>query len=72
MASTPNDPKSSPISKEQLDALRRQVVELQRVSSLGVLAGSVCHELNNALTPVLNYAKLGLRNPDPDFSSPSV
>src|SRR3954451_16781695 len=54
-------------SLEQLQALRRQVVELQRVSSLGVLAGSVCHELNNALTPILNYAKLGLRNPDPEF-----
>jgi signal transduction histidine kinase len=52
---------------EELQALRRQVVELQRVSSLGVLAGSVCHELNNALTPILNYAKLGLRNPDPEF-----
>ncbi|WZO98321.1 ATP-binding protein [Isosphaeraceae bacterium EP7] len=51
----------------ELAALRRQVVALQRVSSLGVLAGSVCHELNNALTPVLNYAKLGLRNPDPAF-----
>src|SRR5690349_15237480 len=53
--------------REELEALRRQVVELQRVSSLGVLAGSVCHELNNALTPILNYAKLGLRNPDPEF-----
>lgn len=47
--------------------LRRQVMELQRISSLGVLAGGVCHELNNALTPILNYAKLGLRNPDPEF-----
>jgi signal transduction histidine kinase len=37
------------------------------VSSLGVLAGSISHELNNALTPILNYAKLGLRNPDPEF-----
>jgi signal transduction histidine kinase len=44
--------------------LRRQVVALQRISSLGVLAGGVVHELNNALTPILNYAKLGLRNPD--------
>jgi signal transduction histidine kinase len=51
----------------ELEALRRQVVELQRVSSLGVLAGSVCHELNNTLTPILNYAKLGARNPDPEF-----
>jgi signal transduction histidine kinase len=51
----------------EIEALRRQVVELQRVSSLGVLAGGICHELNNALTPILNYAKLGLRNQDPDF-----
>jgi signal transduction histidine kinase len=63
-----SSPKETPApEREQLDALRRQVVELQRVSSLGVLAGSVCHELNNALTPILNYAKLGLRNPDPEF-----
>jgi len=52
---------------EEIEALRRQVLELQRVSSLGVLAGSICHELNNALTPILNYAKLGLRNPDPAY-----
>lgn len=72
MASTPT-PKSSTASRaivpalDELEALRRQVVELQRISSLGVLAGSIVHELNNALTPILNYAKLGLRNPDPEF-----
>jgi signal transduction histidine kinase len=65
MAATPNQIPSS--RDEEIEALRRQVVELQRVSSLGVLAGGVCHELNNALTPILNYAKLGLRNPDPEF-----
>jgi signal transduction histidine kinase len=52
---------------EEIDALRRQIVALQRISSLGVLAGGVFHELNNALTPVLNYAKLGLRNTDPAY-----
>ena len=65
MASSPQEtPAPAP---DEVEALRPQVVELQRVSSLGVLAGGVCHELNNALTPILNYAKLGLRNPDPDF-----
>ncbi|WP_250847245.1 sensor histidine kinase [Aquisphaera insulae] len=53
--------------REELDGLRRQVIALQRISSLGVLAGGVFHELNNALTPVVNYAKLGLRNPDPAY-----
>jgi signal transduction histidine kinase len=52
---------------EEVEALRRQLVALQRVSSLGVLAGGICHELNNALTPILNYAKLGLRSPDPEY-----
>jgi signal transduction histidine kinase len=49
------------------EQLRNQVIALQRISSLGVLAGGVFHELNNALTPILNYAKLGLRNPDPAY-----
>lgn len=65
MASTPKGTTAS--DRDEVEALRRQVMELQRISSLGVLAGSVCHELNNALTPILNYAKLGLRNPDPEF-----
>src|SRR5580704_9878841 len=50
-----------------VEALRRQVIALQRISSLGVLAGGVFHELNNALTPIVAYAKLGLRNPDPAY-----
>jgi signal transduction histidine kinase len=53
--------------RTEIEGLRRQVVALQRISSLGVLAGGVFHELNNALTPILNYAKLGLRNPDPAY-----
>ena len=67
MAASSNESSPTPPTREEWEALRRQVVELQRVSSLGVLAGSICHELNNALTPILSYAKLGLRNPDPEF-----
>lgn len=52
---------------EQAEALKRQIVALQRISSLGIIAGGVFHELNNALTPILNYAKLALRNPDPEY-----
>jgi signal transduction histidine kinase len=48
------------------------VIALQRISSLGVLAGGVFHELNNALTPILNHAKLGLRNPDPAYRERSL
>src|SRR3954471_1712064 len=64
----PATPHESPATvAEEIAALRRQLVALQRVSSLGVLAGGICHELNNMLTPILNYAKLGLRNPDPEY-----
>jgi signal transduction histidine kinase len=52
---------------DSLEVLERQVIALQRISSVGVLASSVFHELNNALTPILNYAKLALRNPDPAY-----
>jgi signal transduction histidine kinase len=58
--------------REENERLRWQVRELQRVSSLGVLAGSVCHELNNALTPILNYAKLGLKSSDVEFRTKSL
>jgi signal transduction histidine kinase len=58
---------ADPLEAAAIETLRRQVIALQRISSLGVLAGGVFHELNNALTPILNYAKLGLRNPDPAY-----
>jgi signal transduction histidine kinase len=61
----------APISVEERDALRQQIRDLQRISSLGVIAGSICHELNNMLTPILNYAKLGLRDTDPAFRQKS-
>jgi signal transduction histidine kinase len=63
---TPNHPEG-PGRAEEIDVLRRQIVALQRITSLGILAGGVFHELNNALTPILNYAKLGLRNADPAY-----
>lgn len=63
LSENPADVAGSPA----IELLRRQVIALQRISSLGVLAGGVFHELNNALTPILNHAKLGLRNPDPAY-----
>jgi len=58
---------SSTVDREELDRLKKQVIALQRISSIGILAGGICHELNNALTPIMNYAKLALRNPDPAY-----
>lgn len=48
-------------------SLRMQVQEAQRLATLGTLAGILAHEFRNALTPVVNYAKLALRDRDPAF-----
>ncbi len=45
----------------EADLLRQQLLQAQRLSSVGALASSVAHEFNNILTTIINYAKLGLR-----------
>ena len=45
----------------EMDVLRQQLLQAQRLSSMGALASSVAHEFNNILTTIINYAKLGLR-----------
>jgi signal transduction histidine kinase len=49
----------------EADQLRQQLLQAQRLSSVGALASSVAHEFNNILTTIINYAKLALR-PDAD------
>jgi signal transduction histidine kinase len=51
-------------AREEIESLRRQLMQAQRLVSLGALASSVAHEFNNILTTILNYAKLGLKNDD--------
>jgi signal transduction histidine kinase len=48
----------------ELAALRRQVLDAQKAATLGDLLGTTTHEFNNALTTILNYAKMGLRHRD--------
>src|SRR6186713_2158195 len=45
----------------EADQLRQQLLQAQRLSSVGALASSVAHEFNNILTTIINYAKIGLR-----------
>src|SRR5262245_11293149 len=49
----------------ETDQLRRQLLQAQRLSSVGALASSVAHEFNNILTTIINYARLGLRAEEP-------
>lgn len=48
--------------RSQLKALQQQLMEAQKLGSVGELASSITHEFNNILTTVINYAKLGLKH----------
>jgi len=48
----------------ELSALRAEVLEARKAASLGELLGTTTHEFNNALTTILNYARMGLRHRD--------
>ena len=48
----------------EIDALKRQLRDAQRMAALGELLGTTTHEFNNILMSVINYAKMGLRHKD--------
>jgi signal transduction histidine kinase len=45
----------------ETEQLRQQLLQAQKLSSVGTLASSVVHEFNNILTAIINHAKLGLK-----------
>ena len=49
----------------ELETLRQQLLQAQRLSSVGELASSVAHEFNNILTTIINYSKMGMRSTNP-------
>jgi signal transduction histidine kinase len=49
------------VSGTEADQLRQQLLQAQKLSSVGALASSVAHEFNNILTTIINYAKLAQR-----------
>lgn len=50
--------------ERELGALRRQLEHSQRLATLGTIAGSIAHEFNNILTPVMSYAQMALATMD--------
>lgn len=48
----------------QVRHLESEVERTHRLATLGLLSGSIAHEFNNILTPVLSYAQLALAAPE--------
>jgi signal transduction histidine kinase len=48
----------------EMAALRSQLLDARKQATLGELLGTTTHEFNNALTTILNYARMGLRHRD--------
>ena len=42
--------------------MRSQLMQAQKLTSVGALASSITHEFNNILMTVINYAKMGIRH----------
>jgi len=46
--------------QQQLDHVRDQLTESQRLATLGTIAAVIAHEFNNLLTPIISYCQYAL------------
>lgn len=53
-----------PNLQEQINLLKQQLCQAQRLTALGELVGTTTHEFNNVVMTILNYAKMGMRHKD--------
>jgi signal transduction histidine kinase len=58
------EPRDCAELERQVQELQQQLLQAQKLSTIGSLASSMTHEFNNILTTIINYAKLGLRHKD--------
>jgi signal transduction histidine kinase len=52
--------------QQQLDLLRDQLNESQRLSTIGTIAAVIAHEFNNLLTPIISYSQYALQSAQSD------
>jgi len=57
-------------AQRELDGLRDQLTESQRLATIGTIAAVIAHEFNNLLTPIVSYSQYALasaQSPAPDM-----
>ena len=59
-----NDTGESGCLRQQVEILKQQLAQAQRLTALGELVSTTTHEFNNVLMTILNYAKMGTRHKD--------
>src|SRR5262245_13803326 len=48
--------------QQQLDAVKQQLTESQRLATIGTIAAVIAHEFNNLLTPIVSYSQYALQS----------
>jgi signal transduction histidine kinase len=59
-----SEPEKPLAPEQQIELLRQQLAQSQKLTAMGELVGSTTHEFNNVLMTIINYAKMGLRHKD--------
>src|SRR5438105_10030102 len=49
-------------AQDQLNYLREQLAESQRLATIGTIAAVIAHEFNNLLTPIVSYSQFALQS----------
>ncbi len=52
--------------QDQLDSVRTQLTESQRLATIGTISAVIAHEFNNLLTPIVSYCQYALQSANTD------
>lgn len=63
-AAAPDTPRTEEEMLERIERLEDELRRSHRLILMGTIAGTIAHEFNNLLTPVLSYAQLALQSPE--------
>ena len=48
--------------QSQLDGVKQQLTDSQRLATIGTISSVIAHEFNNLLTPIISYAQFALKS----------